>query len=80
MKLYLNQLIILIALTLFISCSDSQEPAQSDSAGIQTDTFTFFDLGGSTKYSAGIRKELNKKLGNDAIAKRSIRPSCRTGR
>lgn len=72
MKLYLNQLIILIALTLFFSCSDPQEPAQSDSAEIQTDTFTFFDLGGSTKYSAGIRKELNKKLGNDAIAKRSI--------
>jgi hypothetical protein len=72
MKLYLNQLIILMALTLFFSCSDPQEPTQTDSAGIQSDTFTFFDVGGATKYSTGIRKELNKKLGNDAIANRSI--------
>ena len=74
MKRNLNQLIILIlmVLTLLFSCSDPQEPTQSNSAGIQSDTFTFFDVGGATKYTTDIRKELKKKLGNDAIANRSI--------
>ncbi len=55
-----------------ISCSDSKEPAEEAPLPADTESFTFFDIGRTTKFSDQVRDELGKKLGRDAIERRSI--------
>jgi hypothetical protein len=64
---------IIFICTFLMACSDGQEPSQTG-AGQDTseESFTFFDLGAHTKLTGHIRKELEEKLGSDAIAHRNI--------
>ena len=59
-------------LTTLISCSDSKEPAEKAPLPADTESFTFFDIGRTTKFSEQIRDDLEEKLGRDAIERRSI--------
>lgn len=67
---------ILIALVLGLSlllfaCGEKNEPATDQSAQGKSESFTFFDLGASSRFSESVRKNLNRQLGNDAVAKRN---------
>jgi hypothetical protein len=64
----------LIALILLVTCAcgENADKPEGDSAGQETETFTFFDLGRHSRFSERIREELSEKLGNDAIEHRSI--------
>ena len=55
-----------------VSCSDKREPAEEASNTASSDSFTFFDIGRTTKFSDQLRDELAQKLGRDAIESRSI--------
>jgi hypothetical protein len=55
-----------------MSCGDSREPAEKAPVPADTESFTFFDIGRTTRFSEQIRDELGKKLGRDAIESRSI--------
>lgn len=55
-----------------ISCGDSREPDEKAPLPADTESFTFFDIGRTTRFSEQIRDELEKKLGRDAIEGRSI--------
>ena len=55
-----------------IACSDSREPAEEAPPQADTESFTFFDIGRTTKFSEKIRDDLRQKLGRDAIERRSI--------
>ncbi len=61
-----------LSLLILSACGDKKEPVTEQSAQGSSDSFTFFDLGKGSRFSDGIRKELNRQLGNDAIAKRSL--------
>ena len=52
------------------SCSDKKEPAEKAALPAATESFTFFDIGRTTKFSDQIRDELEAKLGRDAIERR----------
>lgn len=60
-----------LTLLLLLSCGEREEPATNQSAQSPTESFTFFDLGRNSRFSERVRKNLNRQLGNDAIAKRS---------
>ncbi len=62
----------LLSISILTSCSDNRESAETVPATVKSDSFTFFDLGTNTKLSEHIRKDLGKKLGRDAIERRSI--------
>ncbi|UCD78394.1 MAG: hypothetical protein JSW26_23755 [Desulfobacterales bacterium] len=59
-------------LPILISCSDGKEPSEEAALPDDTESFTFFDIGRTTKFSGQIRQELEEKLGRDAIERRSI--------
>ena len=59
-------------LSISISCSDNRESAETAPATVKSESFTFFELGTNTKLTEQIRKDLGKKLGRDAIERRSI--------
>jgi len=59
-------------LPIFVSCGDNQESADKSSLPTDTESFTFFDLGKTIKLTKGVRRDLNNKLGRDAIERRSI--------
>jgi hypothetical protein len=61
-----------LSLSFFISCNDKQEPTQISPKTVKTESFTFFDLGNNTNLNKNNRKALKKKLGRDAIERRSI--------
>lgn len=56
---------------LLVSCGEKEEPATGQSAQGPSGNFTFFKLGKSSRFSESVRNNLNRQLGNDAIAKRS---------
>ncbi len=60
------------SLPILISCNDRQEPAEETPLPADSGSFTFFDLGQNTKLSKRVRKDLQSKLGRDAIERRSI--------
>ncbi|MEJ2726906.1 MAG: hypothetical protein P8185_00105 [Deltaproteobacteria bacterium] len=64
---------LVMGLTVFLllSCGEKEEPATNQSAQSASESFTFFDLGTNSRFSESVRKNLNRQLGNDAIAKRS---------
>jgi hypothetical protein len=55
-----------------ISCSDKNEPAEKAALPADTESFTFFDIGRTTKFSDQIRDDLEEKLGRDAIERRDV--------
>jgi len=54
------------------SCSENPETPATRGKAPSTETFTFFDLGRNSRFSAKIRDSLAEWLGNDAIEHRSI--------
>jgi hypothetical protein len=71
-KFILFALVFSLALLIFCSCGDKQESAENQTAGVPSDSFTFFDLGRQSTLSKSVRNDLNQRLGSDAIAHRSI--------
>jgi len=63
---------IILTLPVLMSCSDRQEPAETTPVPAKAESFTFFDLGINTKLTNHGRKELENKLGRDAIEHRSV--------
>lgn len=61
-----------LALLLFPSCGDKKESTQGQSQTVQSDSFTFFDLGQHSKLSKSVRNNLNQRLGRDAVQYRGI--------
>jgi hypothetical protein len=55
-----------------VSCGDKREQAEETRRPASTDSFTFFDIGRTTKFSEQLRDALEQKLGRDAIERRSI--------
>ena len=62
----------LLSISILISCSDNRESAETVPATVNPESFTFFELGTNTKLTEDIREDLGKKLGRDAIERRSI--------
>jgi len=54
------------------SCGENPETPAKGAKALPTETFTFFDLGRNSQFSAKIRDSLAEWLGNDAIEHRSI--------
>jgi hypothetical protein len=71
-SLFLLIAIIFPILPLLISCSDNQEPADKSTPTDSTESFTFFDLGRTTRLTESVRDDLTDRLGPDAIERRSI--------
>jgi len=69
---FINALFSLLSISILISCGDNRESAESVPAAVKPESFTFFELGTNTKLTEHIRKDLGKKLGRDAIERRSI--------
>ncbi len=69
---FIYALLSLLSISILISCSDNRESAETVPATVKSDSFTFFDLGTNTKLTEHIREDLGKKLGRDAIERRSI--------
>ncbi len=59
-------------LLLFFSCGEKKEPGQGSQVQVPSDSFTFFELGKSSRFSESVRENLSAQLGHDAIEKRSI--------
>jgi hypothetical protein len=70
-KLLLYAVVFGLAPLMLSACGEKEEPATESSAKKPSETFTFFDLGKNSRFSDSVRKNLNRQLGNDAIAKRS---------
>jgi len=62
----------LLSFSFLISCGDNRESAEALPQTVKPESFTFFELGTNTKLTEHIRKDLGKKLGRDAIERRSI--------
>ena len=69
---FIFKLFSLLSISILISCGDNRESAQTEPAAANPESFTFFELGTNTKLTDNIRKDLGKKLGRDAIERRSI--------
>ena len=59
-------------LSISISCGDNRESVETEPATVKSESFTFFELGTNTTLTEQIREDLGKKLGRDAIERRSI--------
>jgi len=69
---FIFKLFSLLSISILISCGDNRESAETEPAAANPESFTFFELGTNTKLTDNIRKDLGKKLGRDAIERRSI--------
>ncbi len=71
-KFLLYALVFGAALLMISACGEKKEPATDQSAQGESESFTFFNLGKSSRFSDDIRKNLSRQLGNDAIEKRGL--------
>jgi hypothetical protein len=71
-KRLLYALVFALPLLMLFACGDKKEPATDQNAQKSSESFTFFELGKNSRFSDSVRKNLNRQLGNDAIAKRSL--------
>ena len=60
-----------LSFLLLLACGEKEDPATEQGAQGLSESFTFFDLGKNSRFSESVRKNLNRQLGNDAIARRS---------
>ena len=63
---------LIVLLSISISCSDNRETVGVAPGTVNSESFTFFELGTNTKLTDQIRENLGQKLGRDAIERRSI--------
>lgn len=71
-KRLLYVLVFALLLLMLSGCGDKKEPATDKNTQDTSESFTFFDLGKNSRFSDSVRKNLNRQLGNDAIARRSL--------
>jgi hypothetical protein len=65
--------LILSLILIFAACSDDRQPDDSAAPpAVLPESFTFFDLGINSRFNEDVRRELDDKLGPDAIEQRSI--------
>jgi len=69
---FIYTLFSLLSISILFSCGDHPESEETATATANPESFTFFELGTNTKLTDHIRKDLGKKLGRDAIERRSI--------
>jgi hypothetical protein len=69
--IFIYTLFSLLSFSILISCGDNRESAETVPATVNPESFTFFELGTNTKLTEDIRKDLGKKIGRDAIERRS---------
>ena len=69
---FIYTLLSLLSISILISCGDNRDPAEAVPQTVNPESFTFFELGTNTRLTEQIRKDLGKKLGRDAIERRSI--------
>jgi hypothetical protein len=60
------------SLMFLISCNDNNGSGDASSQPADTQSFTFFELGKTTRLTKSVRSDLRDKLGRDAIESRSI--------
>lgn len=61
----------LVALLLVLAaCGGGEPPETPPPSG--PESFTFFDIGRNSRFTDALRKDLQQKLGNDAVERRSI--------
>jgi hypothetical protein len=65
-------LMLCLLVPIFPACGDNKEPAADKRVPDTPESFTFFDLGRNSRYSESVRKNLGRRLGNDAIEKRGL--------
>jgi len=67
-------LVLMTALVLltFLSCGEKKEPAKDQGSQVQTESFTFFDLGRNSQLSGDLRDNLSQRLGQDAIEEHGV--------
>ena len=70
-KRILYALVLGLSYLLIFACGDKKEPATNQSDQRPSESFTFFDLGKSSRFSESVRKNLYRQLGNDAISKQN---------
>ena len=68
----LYALVLALPLLMLSGCGEKKEPTTDQKVQEPSESFTFFELGKSSRFSDSVRKNLNRQLGNDAIAKRSL--------
>jgi hypothetical protein len=69
--IFIYALFSLLSFSILISCGDNRESAETIPATVNPESFTFFELGTNTKLTEHVRKDLGKKIGRDAIERRS---------
>ena len=69
--IFIYALFSLLSFSILISCGDNRESAETVPATVNPESFTFFELGTNTKLTDHVRKDLGKKIGRDAIERRS---------
>ena len=69
--IFIYALFSLLSFSILISCGDNRESAETVPATVNPESFTFFELGTNTKLTEHVRKDLGKKIGRDAIERRS---------
>ena len=62
---------ICLFMLLYSACGEKKESATDQNVQIQSDSFTFFDLGANSRLSDKVHDDLSQRLGNAAIAHRS---------
>jgi hypothetical protein len=59
-------------LSISLSCGDNRQSAETVPAAVNSESFTFFEIGTNTRLTEQIREDLGEKLGRDAIEGRGI--------
>jgi len=65
-------LVTALTILLFLSCGEKKEPAKDQGARVQSESFTFFDLGRNSRLSEDLRDNLSRRLGRDAIEEHGV--------
>lgn len=65
-------LVTALGLLTFSSCGEKKEPAKDQRAQVQTESFTFFDLGRNSRLSGDLRDNLSQRLGRDAVEEHGV--------